>query len=107
MPSVARDRRLGSGFLLSTPGWVSQATTPHNLPSQSAILIRAYCLATSHSPVALGAGTLVGWAKAVLFAMSHATNAAHNIRARPGFEFVRICTGKDLEIPTGLATSNT
>ena len=80
MPSVGRVRRLGSGFLLSTPGWASQATTPHNLPSQSAILIRAYCLATSHSPVAPGAGIL-GWAKAALFAMSQTANAVHNNRA--------------------------
>src|SRR6187551_3245362 len=54
IPSVGRDRRLGSGFLLSTPGRTSQTTTPHSLLPQSTILMRAYCLETSHTPVGLG-----------------------------------------------------
>jgi len=78
IPSVGRERRLGSGLLLSVPGCASHETTPHKRPSQSTILMRATRLATIHSPVGSIAGFATGCAVATLVASKQATNAAEN-----------------------------
>src|SRR3569623_2120820 len=55
MPMVARDRRAGLGFLRSTPGVFSQATTPQYLPPQSTMRISAFPSSTRHVPTGLSA----------------------------------------------------
>ena len=67
---------LGPDSCGRTPGVASHATTPHMRPSQSTILIRATCLATSHSPVGPGVEIRAGWAVAAPAAISQTTNAA-------------------------------
>src|SRR4029453_4911995 len=85
------------------PGCASHATIPHKRPSQSAILMRAYCLATSHSPVA-SVGVRPGCANAIPHAISD--SAAQKAERWTVFGLIRIYTSDATPNSLGLLGRN-